>query len=112
VPVRAGCLVRIVEDGALQCRPWVERADVEVAELRAELVAQLVARALGQVAQGAEHPAGVLGQLRQPVRAEHDQGHNQQYADLERAQIEEHALRVTPGDDLSRVKDRATPTPR
>ena len=56
-------------------RARVEVAQLEVGVLRAELVAQLVARGVGERPRLADHLAGLPGQLGQPVGAEDEHRH-------------------------------------
>jgi hypothetical protein len=53
-------------------RARVEVAQLEVGELRPELVAQLVAGGVGEVAGLADHLPGLASQVGQPVRTEHE----------------------------------------
>ena len=52
----------------------VEVGELEVGELRAELGADVVARGLGEAAHLPDQPAGLAGELGEPVGTEDDDG--------------------------------------
>jgi hypothetical protein len=81
----------------------VQVAQVDVRELRTELVAQLLAGAGCHVTQRADHPGGIASQARQPVGAQDDQAHDGEHEELHRPDVE-HVASVGPNADGAAVR--------
>ena len=81
-------LIHHVENMLLDQCPRIEVVQVEVGELRTQLAAELAPCVGSHLPDGADHPAGLLRELRQLVGPEDEKGRDDQDHELGQADVE------------------------